>query len=73
MQKKNTQVFARMSKITASAIPVLIFVNQLLSYSFAIELDQGNIKRIEFRKEHNRLIEKIIDLLPGDKNDEEDK
>lgn len=73
MQKKNTKVFTRMWKIMGNAIPVLIFLNQLLSYSLAIEMDQGNIKRIELHKEHNRLIEKIIDLLPGEKNDEEDK
>ncbi|MGD1699555.1 hypothetical protein [Dapis sp. BLCC M229] len=70
---KNTKAVAKMWKIMGSAIPVLMFVNQLLSYSLAIELEQGNIKRIEFRKEHNRLIEKIIDFFPSEKNDEEEK
>ncbi len=72
MNKEYSKLFARMRKIMGSAIPVLMFVNQLLSYSLIIELEQGNIKRIEFAK-HNRLIEKIIDPFFSEKNDEEDK
>ncbi|GGA32746.1 hypothetical protein [Okeania sp. KiyG1] len=60
-------------KISGKSMTVIFFVNQLLSYSFAMEIDQNSIKRIEFRKEPNGVIEKILYFLSGEKNDEEDR
>ncbi|WP_237396279.1 hypothetical protein [Okeania sp. KiyG1] len=54
------------------ATTLLFFLNQLMSYSIAIEIDQGKIKRIELNQKSSRLIEKITNLIFCHKNDEDD-
>ncbi|NET25137.1 hypothetical protein [Okeania sp. SIO1I7] len=56
------------------ATTLLFFLNQLMSYSIAIEMDQGNIRRIELNQKSNKLIEKITSFIFGenDENGEDD-
>ncbi|WP_255502812.1 hypothetical protein [Okeania sp. KiyG1] len=37
-----------------------------MSYSIAIEIDQGNIRRIEMSQKSSKLIEKVVNFIFGE-------
>ena len=69
--KRNAKVLWTTIRFTTT---LLFFLNQLMSYSIAIEIDQGNIRRIELNQKSNKLIEKISSFIFGenDENGEDD-
>lgn len=61
--KKEDKYLWRIIRFTTT---FLFFLNQLMSYSIAIEIDQGNIRKIEMNQKSSKLIGKIVDFIFGE-------
>ncbi|GGA44134.1 hypothetical protein CYANOKiyG1_62830 [Okeania sp. KiyG1] len=63
ISKKEDKLLCRTIRFTTT---LLFFLNQLMSYSIAIEIDQGNIRRIEMSQKSSKLIEKVVNFIFGE-------